>query len=733
MVFPWFFAFGFGAPAMLAGLGAASIPIILHLLNKRKYREMHWAAMRFLLAAIRKNQKRIRLEQLILLAVRTALILFLILAMAKPFLESAGALPALAGRRTHRVIALDASLSMKTTSAGETRFAKAKEVARRLVEGSKRGDSLSLVLLGSPPKIVVGDPSPNRDEVLKELNEVLPTDGDLDVGAGFQAIDRVLDSSDIPRKEVVILTDLQAASWRQPDGRKLDDSLKRVLGHFKSREVASVVIDLGDSTADNVAVTRVDLNSPIVTLGSTQAITATLRNFGKTQREINTKLIVAEQEMARQTVELKPGDEQPVSFTHAFSTPGDHVVEVQIDDDSLLPDNHRRLVVPTRESLKVLLVDGDLKTEPFASETDYLAEAINPSLGGSPGNPSPIRVERIPDARLDQRELNDYDVVALCNVGSFSTLEADALEAFLKQGGGAVFFLGDQVEARNYNRVLYNDGAGLLPVELGPTVGDASRMNESSFGFDPLQYKHSIVEAFRDTTDAVRAGLMGVRTRQFQKLLIPKGSPAAVALGFDNGFPAIVESRRHRGRVIVVATSVDSGWTSWPLHNSYPPIMERILLEAASGRRAERNVRVGQPLEQSLPLGAAETIATVVAPGGRERTIKLKAAGDVSRLLFEETDVSGVYQIRSGPPVALDASFAVNPDPIESDPTKLDRAALAAGLPGWNFAYFNNWQGLTADAAAVGRRGELHRYFLYGVLALLLIESVLAWIFGHHS
>lgn len=733
MVFPLLFAFGFGAPAILAGLGAATIPIILHLLNKRKYREMPWAAMRFLLAAIRKNQRRIRLEQWLLLAVRTALILFLVLAMAKPFLESAGALPASTGRRTHRVIAVDASLSMQTATAGETRFDKAKEVARRLIEGAKRGDSLSLVLLGSPPKIVVGDPSPNRDEVLKELNEIRPTDGNLDVSSGFQAIDRVFDSSDIGRKELVVLTDLQASSWRQSDGSKLDDVLKRVLERFKSREVASVVIDLGDSRSDNAAVARIGLDSPLVTLGATQAVTAAIRNHGKSRREISPKLIVDEQEISRQTIDLKPGDEQSVSFAHVFSTPGDHIVEIQIDDDSLAADNRRRLVVPTRESLKILLVDGDLKTEPFASETDYLAEALSPSDGGSPGNPSPIRVERIPDARLDQRDLTEYDVVALCNVGSFGRLEAEALDAFLKQGGGVVFFCGDQVAAKNYNRVLFDNGAGILPVELGATIGDASRSTESNFGFDPLQYKHPIFEPFRDAADAVRAGLTGVRTRRFQKFLIPKGSPATVALAFDNGSPAIVEAKVRRGRVIAVATSADSGWTSWPLHNSYPPIMERIMMEAVSGRRAERNVRVGQPLEQTLPLGAADAIATVSSPRGRERTVKIQAAGDVSRLLFEETDVSGVYQARSGPPVSLDASFAVNPDPIESDPTKLDRAAFAASLPGWNFAYFNNWQGLAADAAAVGRRGELHRYFLYGVLTLLLVESVLAWLFGHHS
>src|SRR4029079_497732 len=97
---------------MLGGLAAASLPIIIHLLNRRKFREMQWAAMRFLLAAIRKNSRRIRIEQWILLAVRTLVILLVVSAMAKPFLESLGALPIIAGQRTHHVLVLDGSLSM---------------------------------------------------------------------------------------------------------------------------------------------------------------------------------------------------------------------------------------------------------------------------------------------------------------------------------------------------------------------------------------------------------------------------------------------------------------------------------------------------------------------------------------------------------------------------------------------------------------------------------------------
>jgi hypothetical protein len=185
--------------------------------------------------------------------------------------------------------------------------------------------------------------------------------------------------------------------------------------------------------------------------------------------------------------------------------------------------------------------------------------------------------------------------------------------------------------------------------------------------------------------------------------------------------------------VIQVATSADSDWTTWPAHRSYPPVMEQIVLQAASGRLAERNVRVGQPLDQALPAQGAAAPVTVVVPDGRTVLSKLQAAGGVSLLHFENTDLSGAYQVKVGPPLALEATFAANPDPAESDPAKFDRAGLAEAVPGWSFAYLTNWKELSDNAASVSRHGELHRPLLYAVLILLILESILAWKFGHYS
>src|SRR5437660_7444492 len=194
---PIIFALGFAHYPLLWGLGAASVPIIIHLLNRRKFREMRWAAMRFLLAAIRKNSRRIRIEQWILLAVRTLLILLVVLAMAKPYLESLGALPILAGRRTHRVLVLDGSLSMAYTTGDVTRFEQAKTLAAQLVKDARRGDAISVVLMADPPKVVIGDPAPNHAEVLKEIEEITLPHGGTDLEASFRAIERVLDAAAI--------------------------------------------------------------------------------------------------------------------------------------------------------------------------------------------------------------------------------------------------------------------------------------------------------------------------------------------------------------------------------------------------------------------------------------------------------------------------------------------------------------------------------------------------------
>ena len=730
MPFPLLFAW-FANPLMLWGLGAASLPIIIHLLNRRRFREMRWAATRFLLAAIRKNQRRVRLEQWLLLAIRTLLVILVASAMARPFLESLGAVPLLQGGRTHWVVVLDGSLSMDQTAGDASRFEQAKSLADGLVKSSRQGDLFSVLLMADPPRVVIGAPAPQRDVVRREIRETTPTHGAVNLRATFDKIDEVLAASDVPRKEVVFVTDLQRTSWAQtsPDA---SEGLKKALAKLNARKPRSWVIDLGSDAAENRAVTDLTVTPSVLTPGASAAVRAVVKNFGRRAADgLHVRLIADGRIGPEQTISLEPGEEQAVAFIQEFPSPGDHLIEIQIDDDALKPDNARRRSIPVREAVRVLLVDGDPKGERFKSETDYLAVALSPEPEPG-GPPSPVRPEVVSESGLSGRDLSPYDAVVLCNVGRVTENEVAALEAYLKSGGGLVVFGGDRVAADNYNRLLYAGGKGILPAELGPVVGDA-RGRERPFEFDALGFKHPLVAPFAGATAPITAGLTQVKTARFHKLVLPKTSSAKVALAFSNGDPAIVEAVRGRGRVFLVATSADTDWTSWPLHHGYPPVMEQMIMTAASGRSAERNVLVGRPLEQSYPGSATGAAAVVRRPAGASGNVKLVADGELSLLRYEDSDLSGPYRAQVGPPVNAEAVFAVNTDPAESDPAKLDAASLRAAVPGWEFLYDNNWRPLRENAASVGHRGELHRPLLWGVLALLLIESLLAWRFGHHN
>ncbi len=217
------FAFFFLAPwtAIATLFGAASIPIIIHLLNRRRYRVVNWAAMRFLLAAQKRTTRKLRIEQWLLLAIRTLMIVLLILAMLSvmPWIEPLwsrlfpGGVAAVAARsgRTHRIIAIDASYSMGRRFDDGTAFDRARDIAKRIVQSGNPGDGFSLILLGAPIQSIVPGPSDNTGNVVREIEAMRMPHGNSDLPGGLAAIERMAAQplGKYNQREVYFLTDLQ--------------------------------------------------------------------------------------------------------------------------------------------------------------------------------------------------------------------------------------------------------------------------------------------------------------------------------------------------------------------------------------------------------------------------------------------------------------------------------------------------------------------------------------------
>src|SRR5205823_12213604 len=131
----------------------------------------------------KKNSRKLRVEQLILLALRVLVVVLVILAMASvaswaeelwaKTLPEGSLLGTPGGKRTHRILVLDGSLSMGLKDGDATCFEKARGLARGIVEESTRGDGFSVVLMASAPRRVVGGtsgPSEDAPRVLTELD-----------------------------------------------------------------------------------------------------------------------------------------------------------------------------------------------------------------------------------------------------------------------------------------------------------------------------------------------------------------------------------------------------------------------------------------------------------------------------------------------------------------------------------------------------------------------------------
>ncbi|QDU60028.1 hypothetical protein Pan216_08650 [Planctomycetes bacterium Pan216] len=731
------FAFMFGAPAILWGLALAGAPLLIHLLNRQRHKEMHWAAMRWLLQAMRKNARRVQIEQWLLLAIRTLLIICVVAAMSKPIIESAGPLLASTTSATHHVIVFDNSMSMQFASGGRSRWERAKSLAQSVLETAQKGDLASVVVMGSPTSILVGDASPYLSAVGEEVEAIKVHDGIASVEQAMDRVEDILKNSSAGRKQLYLITDMQRTSWQSSDLAGEQAGLAKKLRAMSDR-CQFVILDAGGTSEANLSVASVEQIEPVILSGTPTGFRASIVNHSSEDRNgVRVQLLVDGQIEAVETLDLAAGETGAAIFNVRFRETGDQAVEARIEGDDLKPDNHHHYAARVRDALNVLLIEGEPAGGPFESEADYLRVAFEPSDASQ--GPASIRTETRLESDLLEINLGDWDLVVLCNVGQLTPSEVAVLEEHTRQGGGLLFFLGKQTNIEAFNSVLFNEGKGLLPVRLAD-LSENKQRDDEAYGFDPLDYVHPVVAPFLDLE---RAGLLTTKIFRYAKIELPteeqtsKERPApSVALAFTTGDPAIVLADRGRGRVGVVATSADLDWNSWAISPSFLPVMRELAGQLVKGRVSAPESRVGDLLSIALPERVFDVSATLTPPGegvASEPMRPQEGENDANLLEYDRTGRSGIYRVSLGPPIDQTRLLAVNTWPRESVLERVSSEDLRSMFPGWEFTLHDRWPTSGARAQAViPDRGEIYRPLLYIALFLAFLETFLAWKFGHH-
>ena len=606
-------------PALLFGLFAASLPILIHLLNRRKLKRIQFPAVRFILLSQKRISRSYRLRHWILLALRTLAVVFLALLLANPIFQIGAGLFAGSGP-VSLVVLLDNSLSM-TWSGDGNGFRQAKDAARLLISALNDGDRAALI----PTNIDGKEPfrlKAQKDVLLKELDGIEIADGTANLPAALSKAYELL-VEPAGQKEIRLITDMGLTGWDQfsvAGLKQVDPSIAFKLIHIGRKQQPL-----------NGTIKTIRLTSQGVGVNLPTQIEATVANFGDSEiKDVLVQLSIDGQNREQKLATVPAGGETSVNFQTRVNQAGAHVGQVTLKKDGLAGNPTTHFALDAQDKLKILVVDGDPQTSLVQSETFFLSRALNPAGDSSLFLPTVI----LPDA-LNSATLDGYQVVMLCNVAALSDAFVTKLQNFLRQGGGVLIFGGDKFQPESYSQRWPQALPGeLREKKLGP---EASGEKIGKFDLD-----HPALQNLSE--DTLQESLKSARVWGYTRTA---ASGKAALISLTNGDPLLLEQKIGSGKLMLFTTSADRDWSDLPVKTVYLPLVQALAQYLAGGKRGalDAGIPVGTAKELSLPPGYVGKSLRVTKPDKQSADIPIAGEKDHAQATIEVNDRAGIYRL----------------------------------------------------------------------------------------
>jgi len=801
---------GFLNPALLWGAALVGVPLIIYLINRQHYQRRVWAAMEFLLRALKKNRRRLQLENLLLLLIRVAVLLLLALAMARPFLRSTS-IAVVSEKEENWIFAIDTSYSMGFRDGPRSLFDRAREsMAGMLQDVVKTRDRVAICTFDAEPHLIFGPErvtESNRPEILKASGDLALGTRSVDLALSFLLVKEVAARFDAggeaglsTPKKIIVFSDFQRRDWLSADGSPRDPA---VLSLAKEVSAGGGSFHFGDLNGSdrNLSILDLTVSPEVISRDVWVQFRVTVRNWGSEDFEaVQLKLSVDGNEEMGIVFRVGAGETYTSPLIpFRFEDAGFHSVTAELRSDGLMADNRRHLALHVREGAKILLVDGEPGAGPRDRETLFLRAAFAPlareSAEAGEGRLTPYRPEVRAEDDLADTNPRDFVLVLLANVSDLPERFAGSLEAYVRDGGALIGFLGKNIDAGYYNQRLWKDGGGLLPGRLDGVRGDG----RTSYHFVPADRESPLTRYFSEERREVTSLLQGVvEFTKFYALVLPdereppaeaaapapRVAPPRISFRYNDpeNSPAVVDASFGRGRVLWFTSTADAEWNELPKWPDFVALLYQAVPYLVRHGETRINLQVGEVYREIFEAADYAQEVRVTSPqwnagdsGGMGSTGG-GAIGAVARLMtkiegenrflltHEETLAPGIYELtflRPGgrpperpadpadaqPPLGALSdphgrgsrdrqSFAVNLDPFEGDL----RALAPRDLKG-RFADLQDVEIFDAarqieslgEKKAQSRGTEMWRWLIYAVLGLLLAETAVAQTFGQRE
>ena len=750
-------------PFLLLGLAGIALPVLAHLLSRRKFDVVQWGAMQFLDVS-RKTRRKLKLEELLLLMVRVLTIALIALALARPWISSGFLTGYQSAGSRDIVLVIDGSNSMSQSDGVTSLHDRAKRRATEFLETLQPGDTAAVIDVRDKPVRVVGSPIQDLEAVAAAIAKIPAAGGAGELQSACEDAVGILGRCSNGNREIIVLTDRQRVGWNVGSDaawKRFEDVLQ-----FPSVKPRVWVVDVGVNTAElsrNVAVGRLNLSRDLSVPDFPVQFEVTLRNTGATKVSVPVSVLVDGQRLAAMESEIviDPKSEALFSRSVQLANQGTHLISVEanLTGDSIPADNVSSASLQVQTAIPVMLIESSNSLRASSQDSFFAKMALTATENKSPW----VVAEVVKANDLTPEMLKKPAAFVLANVDGLSAAVMSALQAEVANGKGLFVALGSRTTPEVF-KSLYNTSGFFPGLELD-RIRTETPNAETPMTIAPYSLEAQWLTRFRDRKGAsfLEAGFakwwLLNRTEVVAKVesgetpvsdqakldanFADAGAPEK--LDFDTksrastlqtiavlatGDPLLLQGRYGQGTLLLMTSSLDVSWNQLPGRSDYVPFLHEAVFQMASSRTI-RNVDFADPLrtvilnDDLVKENAADPSrveAGFLNPAAEFVVTDGEVADAESIFQFADTRLPGVYELKTAAEGDVLDTFVVNYDHSEHDPESLTTEDKERLTVDDRLKFVNSMDALGQQMYRDESRSELWAVLLWVFLGLLVVE-----------
>ena len=669
----------FLTPLFFLGVAALAAPILVHLVRRTRARKVQFPALVFVRQVPQRTIRRRTLQNVLLLLLRCLAILLIVIAFTRPFFSGgSSAKETTAAGAT--VILIDNSLSMRR----EPLFAEALKRAETAVDDARNDEQIALVSFDKRYTII-NRFTADKNRLQFAIRSLTAGWDGTDYEQALRGAESLLGEIETSGpKRIVMISDFQAPGWNQNTAT------------FKlasSTQLTTMDVAANDPVA-NVAITNVEARGVVFGQKYLDNLAVHISNFGDTPRDhIQVDFQINEQTVEKRDISLNSRDAKVIEFTGFNLNEGANRCTIDVVSGDFAPDNRFYFTLRRETPSKALIVESASRGR---SDSLHLQSALTTN------DDLPFTFSLKSTGAVDPSSIAEYALVVLNDAGPISGALADALTKFVQAGGQVIVSAGPRTTTDSFNSLQ-----SIMPASLREAV--QTKAGES-VAITNVKFDHPIFEVFQESGRLAATHVIGYFRSE-------PAAAASVLARFEDGSPALVESRSGKGRVMLFTSSLGPSWNDLPLTPLYLPFIHQMVRYAGA---REENAWYGLGQTFTVRKEANGQVPPVDTPAGaRLSEARNTPDGD---LLVTAREL-GFYRLRysSQPGFA-----AINTDGAEGDFAKLNFGEFVAGVTGGSGSGEGSNANLNASGEEIEGRQRVWWSLLFLALLLLLAESVLA-------